>query len=139
MTNNSSMPQSAIIPELGYSNVREAADWLVKVFGFKVRLRIGGHRIQLTYGTGDLIVIESAISTHTSLTHRVMVRVADVDVHYQQAKSAGATINAEPQTFPYGERQYSAADLGGHTWTFSQSVADVDPRSWGGVLGDDVK
>jgi uncharacterized glyoxalase superfamily protein PhnB len=42
------VPQSTIIPELGYRDVREAADWLVRVFGFKVRLRIGGHRIQLT-------------------------------------------------------------------------------------------
>jgi hypothetical protein len=24
--------------------------------------------------------------------------------------------------------------LGGHVWTFSQSIADVDPASWGGVL-----
>jgi uncharacterized glyoxalase superfamily protein PhnB len=33
-----------------------------------------------------------------------------------------------------GERQYSAEDLGGHVWTFSQSIADVDPASWGGIL-----
>ena len=138
MIKNSSMPQSSVIPELGYPDVREAADWLVRVFGFTVRLRIGGHRIQLTYGTGDLVVVEGAMSTQSSLSHRVMVRVTDVDAHYRQAKSAGATIAAEPQTYPYGERQYSAMDLNGHAWTFSQSVADVDPRSWGGVFGDEV-
>jgi hypothetical protein len=31
----------------------------------------------------------------------------------------------------YGERQYSAEDLGGHHWVLSQSIADVDPASWG--------
>jgi len=38
---------------------------------------------------------------------------------------------APPTDYPYGERQYSAEDLGGHRWTFSQSIADVDPASWG--------
>ncbi len=32
------------------------------------------------------------------------------------------------------ERQYSALDIGGHRWTFSQSVVDSDPASWGGEL-----
>ena len=27
-----------------------------------------------------------------------------------------------------------AEDPGGHHWTFSQSIADVDPAEWGGVL-----
>jgi len=25
-------------------------------------------------------------------------------------------------------------DPGGHRWTFSQSIADVDPADWGGTL-----
>jgi hypothetical protein len=25
-------------------------------------------------------------------------------------------------------------DPGGHIWTFSQTIADVDPAAWGGVL-----
>ena len=33
----------------------------------------------------------------------------------------------------YGERQYSVRDLGGHLWTFTESVADVAPESWGGI------
>jgi uncharacterized glyoxalase superfamily protein PhnB len=36
--------------------------------------------------------------------------------------------------YPYGERQYSAVDVGGHHWTFSESIADVDPADWGGEL-----
>ena len=31
---------------------------------------------------------------------------------------------------PPGSRE----DLGGHRWTFSESIADVDPSSWGGLL-----
>jgi uncharacterized glyoxalase superfamily protein PhnB len=41
---------------------------------------------------------------------------------------------AAPADFPYGERQYTVQDPGGHIWTFSQTIADVDPAAWGGVL-----
>jgi uncharacterized glyoxalase superfamily protein PhnB len=40
----------------------------------------------------------------------------------------------EPTDFEYGERQYTAADPAGHQWTFSETLADVDPASWGGEL-----
>jgi uncharacterized glyoxalase superfamily protein PhnB len=41
---------------------------------------------------------------------------------------------AVPRDFEYGERQYTAQDPAGHQWTFSQTLADVDPASWGGEL-----
>jgi uncharacterized glyoxalase superfamily protein PhnB len=43
-------------------------------------------------------------------------------------------ILSPPADYPYGERQYSVEDLGGRRWTFSQSIADSDPASWGGEL-----
>jgi hypothetical protein len=36
-------------------------------------------------------------------------------------------------------RQYLAADLAGHRWTFSETLADVDPASWGGELRTSVQ
>ena len=30
----------------------------------------------------------------------------------------------------------SAVDIGGHRWTFSQTIADVDPADWGGTAID---
>jgi hypothetical protein len=64
--------------------------------------------------------------------HAVMVRLDDVDAHCERARLHGARIVPRPTDFPYGERQYSAVDIGGHAWTFSQTIADVDPTSWGG-------
>jgi uncharacterized glyoxalase superfamily protein PhnB len=61
----------------------------------------------------------------------VLVRVDDADAHHERAARAGARILDLPTDYPYGERQYNAEDLGGHRWTFSQSIADVDPSSWG--------
>jgi uncharacterized glyoxalase superfamily protein PhnB len=40
----------------------------------------------------------------------------------------------EPTDFEYGERQYTAEDPAGHQWTFSQTLDDVAPESWGGTL-----
>lgn len=65
--------------------------------------------------------------------HSVTVRVEDVDAHCRRAKDHGARITQEPTTHMYGERQYNVEDPAGHQWTFSQSVADVDPREWGGT------
>ena len=38
----------------------------------------------------------------------------------------------KPADYSYGERQYSVLDPAGHLWTFTQSVADVTPETWGG-------
>jgi uncharacterized glyoxalase superfamily protein PhnB len=130
VTENRSVPDAAVIPELAYPDVIEAAEWICGAFGFAERLRIGNHRIQLTFGDGALIVIEGEAGGG----HGVLVRVEDADAHHQRAAGAGARITSPPTDYPYGERQYTAEDPGGHVWTFSQSIADVDPAEWGGEL-----
>ena len=72
-----------------------------------------------------------AITEGGSRGSNVMVRVGDVDAHHERARERGAQILGPPTDYPYGERQYTAVDLGGHTWTFSQSIADVAPEDWG--------
>lgn len=129
------MPPGTVIPELAYPDVGTAAAWLRDAFGFAERVRIGNHRIQMTIGDGSIVVVES--DERASRRCRTMVHVEDVDAHYQHALQHGATILSAPVTQPYGERQYSAEDPGGHTWTFSQSVADVHPSEWGGELVSD--
>jgi uncharacterized glyoxalase superfamily protein PhnB len=39
----------------------------------------------------------------------------------------------EPTDFEYGERQYTAEDPAGHQWTFSETLADIAPETWGGA------
>ncbi len=136
MIPNRSVPAATVIPELAYDDVAEASDWLCDAFGFTQRLRIGDHRSQLVFGDGALIVIErdrSDAEGEGVLTHAVLVRVEDADSHHERAVRHGAKILRPPTDYPYGERQYNAEDLGGHHWTFSESIADVDPASWGGT------
>jgi uncharacterized glyoxalase superfamily protein PhnB len=135
MNTNRSMPSSLIIPELPYPDVREAVDWLCRTFGFRERLRIGNHRAQLSFGEGSLVVTPR--SEESNAVFSVMVRVEDVDAHYEQVKAFRAEIISPPTDYPYGERQYTVKDPGSHRWTFSQTIADVDPQTWGGILFED--
>jgi uncharacterized glyoxalase superfamily protein PhnB len=132
---NRTMPSCTIIPVLVYSDVTEAMRWLCNVFGLAERWHAGDHRAQLALGDGTVAITEprtsQALTGHVSL----VVRVNDADAHCRQARERGATIVAEPRDYPYGERQYTAEDLGGHHWCFSQSIADVAPEDWGGTSG----
>jgi len=131
MMKNRSIPASTVIPVLAYADVSVAAEWLCRAFGFVERLRIADHRAQLTFGDGAVVV---AGGGDRPGGHSTMVRVTDVDAHCGRARQAGTKIVAPPTDHPYGERQYTAEDIGGHRWTFTESIADVDPADWGGVL-----
>lgn len=135
MLSNRSIPRATVIPVLAYADVNQAAAWLGEAFGFKVRLRIGSHRVQLNVGEGAVIVRElrpGETDTVPGGGFSVTVRVEDADAHCNRARAHGARITQEPVTHPYGERQYNAVDFAGYAWTFSQSVADVHPQDWGG-------
>lgn len=137
MTTNRSAPPVSVTPVLTYPNVAEAVEWLVRVFGFDERVRIGNHRAQLSFGDGALIVADDSgdrgsPTAGEGITHSVMVRVIDIDKHFRRVLAAGVTTHGEPADMSYGERQYSVTDPGGHRWTFTQSVADMAPEDWGG-------
>ena len=127
------MPASTVIPVLAYPDVAEAVAWLSAAFGFTLRLGIGGHRAQLNVGDGAVVVTGGGSTDPTGARgDSVMIRVADVDAHCARAQAHGARLVNPPTDYPYGERQYTALDPSGRAWTFSQSIADVDPASWGG-------
>lgn len=137
MITNRSVPACSVIPVLVYDDAMRAADWLCNAFGFVERLRIGTHRAQLLFGDGAVILSQRTLSggAHNSApTHSVHVRVAEVDAHCARAREHGAVIVDGPADYPYGERQYTAQDIEGHCWTFSQSIADVDPKDWGATV-----
>lgn len=151
MLANRSMPGCSVIPELVYEDVGEAVEWLCGAFGFRERWRAGDHRAQLAFGDGSIAVTEQRTGQGWSdvaddaelrpprpgeVTHAVMVRVEDADAHCERARQGGAKILHEPTDYPYGERQYTAEDFSGRRWTFSQSIADVAPEEWGGVVPD---
>jgi uncharacterized glyoxalase superfamily protein PhnB len=138
MKPNRSIPQAAVIPVLIYPDVREAVAWLSAAFGFEERVKIGeNHRSQLKIGDGAVILGDVRNDRRPprdgEVTHSVMVRVEDARAHCERARAHGAKVIDELRDFEYGERQYSAEDFAGHRWTFSETIADVAPETWGGV------
>ncbi len=136
---NRTMPTSTVIPELTYDDVTEAIEWLCATFGFAERWRAGDHRAQLSIGNGTVAITEPRTSKVRPGPRDIVVRVPDATAHCERSRARGATIVSEPRDYPYGERQYTAEDLGGHHWCFSQSIADVAPEEWGGTTGPALK
>jgi uncharacterized glyoxalase superfamily protein PhnB len=124
------MPTSTVIPVLVYGDVPAAIEWLCSRFGFTERWRAGAHRAQLAVGDGAVAVAERRGDRRPA---EVMVRIDDVDGHHERARRHGARIVQPPADYPYGERQYTAEDLDGNHWTFSETIADVAPEEWGGT------
>ena len=154
MIANRSAPSATIVPTLIYEDVGAAATWLCGAFGFSVRLLTPpdasgmiGHA-QLAFGGAAIMLGAARVGQgfnapdsalfrpprHGELSHYIHVRVEDVDRHMEHAKAFGARILSTPADQMFGERQYTAEDLAGHRWSFSQTIDDIDPASWGGRL-----
>lgn len=124
-----------VTPYLFYEDAAAALDWLARVFGFQERVRMPGPdgtvmhgemavadgRVMLGHPGGDY-----AGPGREGRVHQLQyVYVDDVDAHFRHAGEAGATIVRAPEDQFYGDRTYTAADLGGHQWTFAQHLRDV--------------
>ena len=129
---NRSAPPCEVIPVVAYPDVAAAAAWLEAAFGFRVRLKIGNHRVQMWFGSACLVVGEEGKDKQWARRSSVMLRVPDVDALCSQALEQGARLLHPPQTHVYGERQATLDDFAGHIWTLTQTVQDIDPAAWGG-------
>jgi uncharacterized glyoxalase superfamily protein PhnB len=140
MVVNRSAPRATVVPILVYEDVGKAIDWLCGTFGFKERLRAAAPGGSLTHAQLD--IAEGAVilgrqgaefrpPRANEVSQYVHVHVEDVDAHFEHTRQCGAPILKSPADMPFGERQYTVEDPGGHRWTFSQSIADVAPEEWG--------
>jgi uncharacterized glyoxalase superfamily protein PhnB len=140
MVVNRSAPRATVVPVLVYEDVGKAIDWLCATFGFRERLRAAGPGGSVTHA--QLHIADAAVMLGrqgaefrpprvNEVNQYVLVHVDDVDKHFAHARQCGARILQSPADMPFGERAYSVEDVGGHRWTFSQSIADIAPESWG--------
>jgi uncharacterized glyoxalase superfamily protein PhnB len=131
-----------IAPHLFYDDVAAAIDWLVKAFGFVVRVRMTDENGGVVHGelevsdglvmlglTSENEVWESPRTLDGRISQRLYIYVDDVDSHCERARSADARILYEPADQFYGDRVYECVDPEGHRWKFAQHIRDVDMRT----------
>ena len=130
-----------IAPNVFYDDLPSALEWLEKAFGFTTRMSMPGPDGGIVHAEMDVedsVVMMSPTSgadawrspksLSGSVTVSLYVYVDDVDAHCRRARSAGATILAEPEDMFWGDRTYVVEDPEGHRWTFAQHVRDVAPE-----------
>jgi uncharacterized glyoxalase superfamily protein PhnB len=130
-----------------YDDPRRAIDWLVKAFGFEVRLKVecddgAIEHSELTFGDGLIMVGDAAKanvrnnggvraspqSVGGANTQQMCIHVDDVDATCARARAAGGKVMREPTTTDYGEdywidRSCEVGDPEGHRWYFMQRLS----------------
>jgi uncharacterized glyoxalase superfamily protein PhnB len=138
-----------VVPMLAYEDGVRAIDWLTRAFGFQenegARFVSNGTvtHAELDVGDGSVVYIATPTPDYESPSHHretceqarrwqdnewvidgVSVIVRDVDDHAERARAAGATILREPEDVSdVGLRVYTAEDLEGHRWMFTEPLA----------------
>ena len=118
--------------------------WLVRAFGFEVRLVVDGpggavEHSELPYGDAVVSVGQAGKQgpsprTAGGSTGGYFMYVDDADAHHARVVAAGATITRALTTTDYGEgywadRGHGCKDPEGHVWFFAHRV-----RSMPGLL-----
>jgi uncharacterized glyoxalase superfamily protein PhnB len=137
-----------IVPELMYTDVPRAVEWLERVFGFRER-----SDARLTWPGGGMTWLEVGNSLFNIATPReawgqdadsaappdamrgepgfvMKIYVDDVDSHFARAQAEGAKIISKPQDGFWGGRIYRVLDHEGYQWEFSQRGRDLAADRW---------
>jgi uncharacterized glyoxalase superfamily protein PhnB len=141
-----------ISPALFYDDAPAAIDWLCRVFGFEVRLKVEGEPGIIEHSELEIpdgLIMVSTAERKKSAAHGQMVspksiggrgtqslcvHLDDVDAHHARVKAAGAKLYRPLETTDYGEeyftdRGYGVYDLEGHQWYFVQRLRTPAARA----------
>jgi PhnB protein len=129
---------TSLTPFLVIDGAAEAIEFYISVFGATLIEKMDGPNgsiahAELDFGSGRLQLSDpnpefelEAPARKDSVTHSTVLYCADVDDVVARAKTAGATIREETQTFVTGDRFASILDPFGQRWAVMTRVEDVD-------------
>jgi uncharacterized glyoxalase superfamily protein PhnB len=125
-----------------YLDPRAAIAFLEAAFGFEIEIMVEDEagaivHAEMAFGDGRIGIGAEWLDRVTSprnlgkATCFLHVHIeTDVDTHCARARAAGAVIVTEPETKPYGDRTYVAADPEGNMWSFGQTVDAAERATW---------
>jgi PhnB protein len=127
-------------PYLVVKNAANAIEFYRKAFGASEVMRLpgpGGKVMHAEIKIGDSYIMladefpemgarspESLGGTPVS----ILLYVPDVDVRFEQAVAAGATVQRAVQDQFYGDRSGTLVDPFGHVWSLATHQEDVSPQ-----------
>ena len=132
---------TAVLP---YQDPEKSAEWLCNAFGFSIyhvakepnggiqyiSLKLGRNFVLINPAGGpvfaDLLVGPESVGKRATQT--CYVNVADIEVHFAQAKLSGASIALEPETDSDGSSFYMCRDPEGHLWIFGTRQYAAEPE-----------
>ncbi|MCP5145733.1 MAG: VOC family protein [Gammaproteobacteria bacterium] len=128
-----------VVTTLQYADVEAAIDWLRRVFGMELKLRVDGddgrpEHAQLLHGHEVVMLGPYADTQYGRLlrkpgdlggceTQAPYLVVPDADVIWQRVRDAGGEIVIDIVDQSYGGRGFTCRDPQGHLW----NVGTYDP------------
>jgi uncharacterized glyoxalase superfamily protein PhnB len=150
MSDRAKLP--TIGPLLWYRDPRAAIAWLEAAFGFETRLIVddgkgGVIHSELTLGDGYIMVVGPPEGRAVSpaafggrSTQSVHIQIDEgLDERCERARAAGAAIEREPATQPYGDRVFTCRDLEDHPWSFGQTVQALSVQEMEAATGHRIE
>lgn len=126
-----------------YLDAKAAIAFLEAAFGFETAILVlaDGDEVahaEMSFGDGRIGIgaewrdnMRSPRNLGGKCTCSIHVQLeGGIDAHCERARAAGATIVAEPETKPYGDRTYVAVDPEGNVWSFGQTVDAAVRAAW---------
>jgi PhnB protein len=141
--------QPSVSPHLVVDNAAAAVDFYVKAFGAVELGRVPGPEGKLVHAAlqinGSTVLLNDdfpEMSGGKSMTPTALggtpvtihLTVTDVDVKFQQAVDAGATVVAALEDQFWGDRYGVVRDPFGHQWSLGQPVREVSMEEIGEAM-----
>lgn len=117
------------VPYFGYADAAAAIDYLTRCFGFTCSARYDDdagvvQHAEMQYGSGAIMLGTGPDQQRdpdrldTPPGRGIYLVVADVDAHFERAKSAGVIVVYPPEDTEFGTRRWRALDSEGYEWSF---------------------
>jgi len=141
----------SMTPVIWYRDPRAAIAWLERAFGFESQMIVDDGQGGVAHSElgllGGMVMVVGPPRDHAvspaqfggRSTQSVHIQLPDgLDAHCERARAAGARIDREPETQPYGDRVYTCFDPEDHPWSFGQTLVALTTDQMAEATGHNI-